>query len=80
MPGIRRVATGGEVGSVASGGSHVLKPGQKPRERGGTILRDATAPAVVAAVPAWRTDAATRRFTAGSRMSPMRFAIAMGCG
>jgi hypothetical protein len=41
-----------------------LKPAGKPRERGETIFRDATAPAVVAAVPAFRTDAAGERFTA----------------
>jgi hypothetical protein len=35
-----------------------------PRERGETIFQDATAPAVVAAVPALRTAAAGGRFTA----------------
>jgi len=34
-----------------------------PRERGETIFQDATAPAVVAAVPELRTAATSGRFT-----------------
>jgi hypothetical protein len=42
-----------------------------PRERGETIFQDATAPAVVAAVPALNTDARVGRFTASALSVPV---------